>query len=972
MKKCPVCAVDVEDNAPFCNICGVNLAGAKDVGPSKIETPVSKSDGEPKSTSPPALITSKPSFYLPAFQFLLAVALLGLIMYYTTGDLHSPDECKIGDTLESGDVCEDAQGLNVEKITDEVFTSDDNPLNCPGWYNPAVKNDPDGCPVTLGNGGDGNSDNFNVTGFSVDEHQFQSVLVLLALLSLCVFIQSRRIRDSNIMAVIIPCILVMLVVYVYVGGGYSSINDDKICTDEDTSSCISADYPPEALNSIYSTLGASAALMVIIVSYIVFLYSVTGKDLSEAPLSTIYSFIGAGSLVFAALHHNWVQGPWAYCTKAMSATNNSGESITFDAACAAAAGDSNVGYINLQGAELLILMLGILALLIGMAAYILQTVRLKDLEEVKYFFFILFGLGFQFVVLLFNLVKNRGENFYFYQGDWILTVLFMAITFLGIFLFYRKRKSEESMEGFAYFGLFVVGIGTLFATMIAPALMSGSDISAPDNNNEWAMLIIPLLVSGGAIWYGMKFGVDKFRDRMMEMQLSNPPSDPFDSSFAPGDETKEETNDLAPSTPKEITLEDAMDRLLSEFPEATIDIKPTEDENYGVDLSHLDDLEKELKDDLAESPKIRKAMKVDYSVDYEELSKYYSTTEDTINQTITHLKSGRNIMLYGDPGTGKTALANLLLAQICGGKEGKDGSIIPNYTIVTANAEWSNFEVIGGISPDDSGGYYFKEGYVADAAKLCEKTMQEEGKPHYLVIDEFNRANIDEAFGKLFTVFEYRDKQALLTAKETRGAPFMMPPEFRIIGTMNTQDKNTLFNVGHALMRRFAFVEIGLPNREDEYKRMPIFVFNKLNKLGIAPERPDEEEDWYAKEMFDFYDDDGTIFKAFNKMMNFLEEEELPQSRDDEVARGVRTYRKVGPAVIIDSMLTIFNSRGQYELDRALEDVIKSNIMPALEGLERNELKCLMLKAQEVLGQNHGISNTLEKMVDSPGLSVFG
>ena len=140
-------------------------------------------------------------------------------------------------------------------------------------------------------------------------------------------------------------------------------------------------------------------------------------------------------------------------------------------------------------------------------------------------------------------------------------------------------------------------------------------------------------------------------------------------------------------------------------------------------------------------------------------------------------------MLYGDPGTGKTALANLLLSQICGVKEAKDGSLIPNYTIVTANAEWSNFEVIGGISPDDSGGYYFKDGYVADAAKSCEKTMQEDGKPHYLVIDEFNRANIDEAFGKLFTVFEYRDKQALLTAKETGGAPFMMPPEFRIIGT---------------------------------------------------------------------------------------------------------------------------------------------------------------------------------------------
>jgi len=541
-----------------------------------------------------------------------------------------------------------------------------------------------------------------------------------------------------------------------------------------------------------------------------------------------------------------------------------------------------------------------------------------------------------------------------------------------VFLFYRKRKSEESMEGFAYFGLFVAGIGTLFATMIAPALLSGSDISSPESTQEWAMFIIPLLVSGGAIWYGWKFGAEKFRDRMMEMQLSTPPtSDPFDSSFVPEEKPISE-EPSKPATSDEISLEDAMDRLLSEFPEATIDIKPTEDENYGADLSHLDELEKDLKDELAESPKIRKAMKVDYNVDYEELSKYYSTTEDTINQTVTHLKSGRNIMLYGDPGTGKTALANLLLSQICGVKEGKDGSPIPNYTIVTANAEWSNFEVIGGISPDDSGGYYFKDGYVADAAKSCEKTMQEDGKPHYLVIDEFNRANIDEAFGKLFTVFEYRDKQPLLTAKETGAAPFMMPPEFRIIGTMNTQDKNTLFNVGHALMRRFAFVEIGLPNREDEYKRMPIFVFNKLTKLGIAPERPEDDEDWYAKEMFDFYDDDGTMFKAFNKFMNFLEEEELPQSRDDEVARGVRTYRKIGPAVIIDSMLTVFNSRGQYDLDRALEDVIKSNIMPALEGLERNELKCLMLKAQEVLGQDHGITNTLEKMVDSPGLSVFG
>ena len=929
MKKCPVCAVEVEDTAPFCNICGVNLAGAKDVGPSQVETPVAKEESSSKVSSvssipPVSSGRKKSSFYLPALQFLLAVALLGLVLYYTTADVPNPDT-----VINEGTVTE-------ENLSN--YTSYNEPLTCPGWSEAVTKGNDNGCPLVL------NSD-WDTSSFNVQKQEYQTILGLTVLMGLCILVQARRISDSNIMAPLFFMLILIGIVYLYMG-----LNQ-------------------EPLEAFETTLGATAGLVVIVVSYIVFLYAVTGKDISEAPLSTIYSFIGAGSLVFAALHHNWVRGPWLSCSKSL---DNFDDSLA--KACTAVGGDQQFVYIDLQPIEMIILVAGIGALLLGIAGYILQTVRLKDMEEAKYFFMILMGLSLQFIVIVWNLLRNSA-NFYFEEGDIILTVLSVSISFLGMFLFYRKRKSEQSMEGLAYFGLFVSGIGTLFATMIAPALLSGSDISSPENGSEWVMFGLPLAVAAGAVWYGIKYGTEKFRDKIVEMQLSKPPvSDPFDSDFVP-EEENEDKPDTEPESvkPREVSLEDAMDRLLSEFPEATIDIKPTEDENYGVDLN-LSEIEKELKEELAETPKIRKAMTVDYNVDYEELSKYYSTTRDTINQTVTHLKSGRNIMLYGDPGTGKTALANLLLSQICGVKEAKDGSMIPNYSIVTANAEWSNFEVIGGISPDDSGGYFFKDGYVADAAKNCEKTMQEDGKPHYLVIDEFNRANIDEAFGKLFTVFEYRDKQALLTAKETGGAPFMMPPEFRIIGTMNTQDKNTLFNVGHALMRRFAFVEIGLPDRDDEYKRMPVFVFNKLTKLGIAPERPDgaDGEDWYAKEMFDFYDDDGTMFKAFNKFMNFLEEQELPRSRDDEVARGVRTYRKIGPAVIIDSMLTVFNSRGQYDLDRALADVIKSNIMPALEGLERNELKCLMLKAQEVLGPTHNISVTLEKMVDSPGLSVFG
>ena len=239
MKKCPVCAVEVEDTAPFCNICGVNLAGAKDVGPSNVETPVSKNDDSPGASpvSQSTQLTSgrkKPSFYLPALQFLLAVALLGLVLYYTTADVPNP-ESSVG------------EGVTYEDLRN--YTSYNEPLTCPGWGEPSSKGNDNGCPVVL------NSD-WDTSTFNVKTQEYQTILGLTILMGLCILVQARRISDSNIMAPLLLMLMILGIVYLFMG----------------------RDQTP--LEAVETTLGATAGLVIIVVSYIVFLYAVTGKDIS--------------------------------------------------------------------------------------------------------------------------------------------------------------------------------------------------------------------------------------------------------------------------------------------------------------------------------------------------------------------------------------------------------------------------------------------------------------------------------------------------------------------------------------------------------------------------------------------------------------------------------------------------------------------------------------------------------------------
>ena len=142
--------------------------------------------------------------------------------------------------------------------------------------------------------------------------------------------------------------------------------------------------------------------------------------------------------------------------------------------------------------------------------------------------------------------------------------------------------------------------------------------------------------------------------------------------------------------------------------------------------------------------------------------------------------------------------------------------------MTTATSDWSTHDTTGGYKISRENELVFEPGIFL----RCFQTQEDKPINKWLIIDEINRADIDKAFGALFSAltgdditlpFIKNDNQIKIIGKPKDGDniepyKYFVHDDWRIIATMNTFDKASLYEMSYAFMRRFAFIPVDIPD----------------------------------------------------------------------------------------------------------------------------------------------------------------
>lgn len=316
----------------------------------------------------------------------------------------------------------------------------------------------------------------------------------------------------------------------------------------------------------------------------------------------------------------------------------------------------------------------------------------------------------------------------------------------------------------------------------------------------------------------------------------------------------------------------------------------------------------------------------------EEYNLVFPDVEDLVHRCVTGLILG-HLILQGPPGTGKTTLARVL-AEVF------DATLQET----TATGDWSSYHVIGGLRPDREGKLSPVLGAVPEAMLLCAETVRAyEEAPEdargpqatWLLIDEFNRADIDKAIGSLYTLLSSTSTAHLQKTPldlwfnaNPEARRLWSPKRFRIIGSMNDIDTSFVNPISQGLTRRFQFIVVGVPTSE-----------KGLSTEIVAALR--QAHDWLESEY-----DESVVVKSWDETMDALAPTattlgdivtELRSAEDGEKGWPIGTAQLVDVmrALVLEFHGGSTSSDGLREgLDRAFAD----QVVPQMGTLQSEQL----------------------------------
>ncbi|SEP17330.1 5-methylcytosine-specific restriction endonuclease McrBC, GTP-binding regulatory subunit McrB [Halogranum amylolyticum] len=298
---------------------------------------------------------------------------------------------------------------------------------------------------------------------------------------------------------------------------------------------------------------------------------------------------------------------------------------------------------------------------------------------------------------------------------------------------------------------------------------------------------------------------------------------------------------------------------------------------------------------------------------------------EIISRIASALANGKHVILTGPPGTGKTKLARHAAEHYIGNA----------YEMVTATADWSTFDTIGGFRPRSDRQLQFHSGMFLDRFQATESGIPQ---TEWLIIDELNRADIDKAFGSLLSAltgetirlpFEVDDEPITLIgdpapddARAVASHRYFIPSDWRLIGTMNTYDKTSLYQLSYAFMRRFAFIPVSVPDATS--------IDDDLIKA-------------YAAAWFDDVLIDDSTAEHVAALWTHINE-----------------VRPIGPAIVRDIWAEV---RTDTVID--FTDALIMYVMPQLEGLSKAEQREFVAEIQQFTKQTeNSVTIDIEALED--------